>query len=175
MAEMLEIKFRPKDDPEFLAIKDGVDFLEFVEYMKDKDIYNVRLPVNNPEAYQYLRWLNANYHQDDYGCFLNYILNGWDAFLSKKPVRPPTPREVAIFSAKRIVDLAERKDIESESDRALFIDTNAEFIRDAYLFWSYPMWINSGLAGCVMKWGTFEDNEKPGDSEKYITYEEYDA
>jgi hypothetical protein len=57
----------------------------------------------------------------------------------------------------------------------MFIDSNAEFIRDAYLFWSYPMWINSGLAGCVMKWGTFEDNEKPGDSEKYITYEEYDS
>lgn len=170
-----EVEYRDKYDPEYIEIK-GADFMDFLEYMKDKDLYNIRLPVNNPEAYQYLRWLNAHYHED-YGCFLNYVLNGWDAFLSKKPVRPPTPREVAIFSAKRIVELAERKekDVGSESDRALFIDTNAEFIRDAYLFWSYPMWINSGLAGCVMKWGTFEDNEKPGDSEKYDTYEEYES
>ena len=170
-----EVEYRLKDDPEFLEIK-GVNFMDFLEYMKDKDMYNIRLPVNNPDAYQYLRWLNAHYHQDDYGCFLNYILNGWDAFLSKKPVRPPTPREVAIFSAKRIVDLAERKEVgHSESDRALFIDTNAEFIRDAYLFWSYPAWINSGLAGCVMKWGTFEDNMKPGDEDTFITYEEYET
>ena len=175
MTEDSEIKFRPKDDPEYLEIK-GADFMEFLEYMKDKEIHNIRLPLNNPEAYQYLRWLNAHYHCDDYGCFLNYILNCWDAFLSKKPVRPPTPREVAIHCAKRIVDLAERKEVGySDSDRALFIDTTAESIRDAYLFWSYPMWINSGLAGCVMKWGTFEDNEKPGDEEKYVTYEEYET
>ena len=171
---MNEVEYRDKYDPEYIEIK-GANFMEFLEYMKDKDIYNIRLPVNNPEAYQYLRWLNAHYH-DDYGCFLNYILNVWDASFSRKPVRPPTPREVAIFSAKRIVDFAESKDTgHSDSERALFIDTNAEFIRDAYLFWRYPMWINSGLAGCVMKWGTFEDNEKSGDSEKYVTYEEYET
>ncbi len=172
---MNKIKYRDKDDPKFLEIKEA-NFMDFLEYMKDKDIYNIRLPVNNTEAYQYLRWLNAHYHHDDYGSFLNYVLNCLDAWLSNKPVRPPTPREVAVFNAKRIVDLADREKVgNSESDRALFIDIKAESIRDAYLFCSYPIWIVSGLAGCVMKWGTFEDNEKPGDSDKYITYEEYDA
>ena len=169
------IEVRDKDDPEFLDIK-GADFLPFLEFMKDKEIHHIRLPVNNPEAYQYLRWLNAHYHNDDYGCFLNYILNGWDAWISEKPVRPPTPREVAIHSAKHIAHLAEGKDDGiPESDRSFFIDSSAEFIRDAYLFWSYPMWIHSGLAGCVMKWGTFEDNMKPGDEDTFITYEEHDA
>ena len=166
---------REKDDPEFLEIK-GANFMNFLEYMKDKDIYNIRLPLNNLEAYKYLRWLNEHYHYNGHGSFLNYILNCWDAWISKKPVRPPTPREVAILCAKRIVHLNEGgEEVGSERDRAMFIDTTAENIRDAYLFWNYPIWIESGLAGCVMKWGTFEDNEKPGDKDKYITYEEYDS
>ena len=161
---MNEVEYYVRNDTEFIEIKNGVNATDFLQYMKGKDIHNIRLPLNNPDACKYLRWLNAKCHRGEYGCFLDYILNGWDACFSDKPVRPPTPREVAILCAKHI----------TEGKLAMFIDTNAESIRDAYLFWSYPIWIESGLAGCVMKWGTFEDNEKPGDSEKYITYEEYD-
>lgn len=171
MAEMLEIKFRPKDDPEFLAIKQDVDFLAFVEYMKDKDIYNIRLPVNNPEAFNYLRWLNEFHCPDEDGTFLNYILNIWEGTFNDGPVRPPTQREVAIFNSRHILEILDDKEIKDEKERRMFIDFTAEFIRDAYHYWSYPDWIRSGLAGCIMKWGTFEDNEKPGD--KYRIYEEW--
>jgi hypothetical protein len=77
---------------------------------------------------------------------------------------------VAIFSARRIVELSEDKKIE-DSERGTYIDPNAELIRDAYQYWCYPIWIVSGLAGCVLKWGTFEDNAKPEDD--YITWEEW--
>ena len=171
MAEMLEIKFRPKDDPEFLAVKEGVDYLKFVEYMKDRDLFSIRLPVNNPDAYQYLRWLNEFYFLDDDGNYLNYILNIWDGTFKDDSVRPPTPREVAIFNARHILEILDDKEITDEKDRRMFIDFTAEFIHDAYCHWSYPSWICSGLAGCIMKWGTFEENEKPGD--KYRIYEEW--
>ena len=162
-----EIKWRPKDDEEFNAIK-SVDYMEFLHYMKDKDLHNLRLPINNPDAYQYLRWLNE-YFMDDNN-YLNYLLNIWDAQFSEKQIRPPTPREVAIFNARHIVELDKSEDIKSE-DKKMDIDFSAEFIRDAYQYWCYPIWIVSGLAGCVLKWGTFEDNAKPEDD--YITWEEW--
>lgn len=170
MAETFEIKFRPKDDPEFLAVKEGVDYLKFVEYMKDKDLFGIRLPVNNPEAFLYLRWLNEFHCPDEDGTFLNYILNIWDMGMNDKSVRPPTPREAAIFNSRHLLEILDDKEIKDEKDRMMFIDFTAEFIRDAYHYWSYPSWIHSGLAGCIMKWGTFEDNEKPGD--KYQIYED---
>ena len=162
-----EIKWRPKDDEEFNAIK-SVDYMEFLHYMEDKDLKNLRLPINNPDAYQYLRWLNQ-YFMDDNN-HLNYLLNIWDAQFSEKKIRPPTTREVAIFSAHRIIELDNDKDIKPE-DKKTYIDFNAEFIRDAYQYWCYPIWISSGLAGCVLKWGTFEDNAKS--EEDYITWEEW--
>lgn len=162
-----EIKWRPKDDEEFNAIK-SVDYMEFLHYMKDKDLHNLRLPLNNPDAYQYLRWINGHFSDDNN--YLNYLLNIWDAQFSEKQIRPPTPREVAIFNARHIVELDNSKDIKPE-DKKTFIDFAAEFIRDAYQYWCYPIWIASGLAGCVLKWGTFEDNAKPEDD--YITWEEW--
>ena len=158
-----EIKWRPKDDEEFNAIK-NVDYMEFLHYMKDKDLYNLRLPLNNPAAYQYLRWINGHFMNDNN--YLNYLLNIWD----EQKIRPPTPREVAIFNARHIVELDNNKDIKPE-DKKTYIDFTAELIRDAYQYWCYPIWIATGLAGCVLKWETFEDNAKAGDD--YITWEEW--
>ena len=162
-----EIKWRPKDDEEYNAIK-SVDYMKFLDFMKDKDLENLRLPLNNPEAYQYLRWLNEFFVDDNN--HLNYLLNIWDAQLSDKPICPPTPREQAIFNSRRIVEIADDKELDPK-DKGIYIDSNAEMIRDAYQYWCYPIWISTGLAGCVMKWGTFEDNVKPGDD--YITWEEW--
>lgn len=154
----------PQDYPEYCAIQ-NVDFAEFVEFMKDKSLYDVRLPVNNPEAYQYLRWANEYLCRDTN--FLNYVLNIWDESFGDR-VRPPTPREMAVVHAQKILDATK-----DEKDREFRIDTNAEFIRDAYHYWNYPDYIRYGLAGCIMKWGTFEDNEKPGVEKDYTTYEEW--
>lgn len=165
--ELPEIKWRPKDDKEFNAIK-SVDYMEFLHYMKDKDLHNLRLPLNNPDAYQYLRWLNGHFIDDNN--YLNYLLNIWDEQFSEHQIRPPTPREVAIFNARHIVELDNNKDIKPE-DKRMGIDFSAESIRDAYQYWCYPIWIASGLAGCVLKWGTFEDNAKSEDD--YIAWEEW--
>lgn len=154
----------PRDYPEYCAIQ-NVDFGEFVTFMKDRSLYDVRLPVNNPEAYQYLRWANEYLCQDTN--YLNYVLNIWDESFGDH-VRPPTPREMAVVHAQKILDATK-----DEKDREFRIDTNAEFIRDAYTHWNYPDYIRSGLAGCIMKWGTFEDNEKPGAEKDYTTYEEW--
>ena len=170
--ELPKIERRSIDDPEFCAIKEGVGFMEFVGFMKDKNLETIRLPLNNPEAYQYLRWINEYFCGDNDGNYLHYILNIWDAMIGDKPVRPPTPREIAICVARRIVKNADDKEI-TDDERGLYIDSDAEMIRDAYRYWNYPDWIASGLAGCVMKWGTFEDNVKPNDEMKYIPYEEY--
>ena len=158
---------RPHNDKEYCEIKDYVDFVRFVKFMKDRRPATLRLPLNNPEAYKYLRWLN-NYFIDD-SCYLNYLLNIWDETF-KKPVRPPTAREVAIFNSRRIVEIVESAEIK-DADKDVFIDSEAEFIRDAYQYWSYPIWIASGLAGSVMKWGTFEDNVKEGD--EFLVWEEW--
>lgn len=166
-----EIEYRPIDDAEFCKIKKGVSIISFIEYMNGKSLETIRLPLNNNKAYQYLRWLNEHWCSDDDGCFLNYILNIWDAWLSDKPVRPPTPREVAICAARRIAKNADDKSID-DNERGFLIDSDAEMIRDAYHYWNYPIWVTSGLAGCVMKFGTFEDNVKPGDENNYMTYEE---
>lgn len=165
---MSESRNHPIDDPEYCDILD-VDFAKFVDFMKDKKLESIRLPVNNPEAYQYLRWANEHLCQD--GNNLNYILNLWDADFGPR-VRPPTPREIAIEHAKAIVN-ATKDESRSQFDREFSIDTNAEFIREAFLYWNYPSYISHGLAGCIMKWGTFEDNEKPDAKKDYITYEEY--
>jgi hypothetical protein len=168
--QLPRIEHRSADDPEYRDIKDCVNMMSFVEYMKGKDIEELRLPVNNPEAYQYLRWLN-NYFVDDNN-YLNYLLNIWDEqyMVKKKPVRPPTAREVAIFNARRIVEIADSDEIDG---KGVYIDSNAEFIRDAYQYWCYPIWIASGLAGCILKWGTFEDNVKECD--EYLTWEEWNT
>lgn len=171
--ENSEKKFRPKMDPEFFDIKHGVDVGKFVDYMKGRSVENIRLPLNNPEAFSYLCWLNEFWVDNYDGCHLNYLLNMWDSPFADKRVRPPTAREMAIHNARRIVKLADNPDIPA-SDKEMYIDVNAEGIRDAYHYWCYPIWIASGLAGCVMKWGTFEDNMKPGDEDTYITYEEYE-
>ena len=165
------VEYRQKDDQEFLEIKEGVGLMDFIKLIGDKNLENIRLPLNNKEAYQYLRWINEHYVDDDDGNFLNYILNLWDAWCHDKPIRPPTPRELAIVTARRIVKNADDKEIKDD-ERGLYIDFDAEMIRDAYRYWNYHVWITSGLAGCIMKWGTFENNVKPGDEEKYITYEE---
>lgn len=172
-----EIEYREMDDPEFTAIKNGVSLVQVIEFMKDRDIEGIRLPVNNPTAYQYLRWLNAHWLKDE-SCYVTYILNLWDEYIMPKRVRPPTPRELVICSAKRIVELANNNDEKNDIvvHKNMFIDTNAELIRDAYLYWNYPAWIESGLAGCIMKFGTFEDNLlKPGDESNYVTYEDHEA
>ena len=168
-----EIKYRPKMDPEFFDIKHGVDVGKFVDYMKGRSLENIRLPLNNPEAFSYLCWLNEFWVENYDGCHLNYLLNLWSSPFGDKPVRPPTAREMAIYNARRIVKLADNTDL-APSDKEMYIDVNAEGIRDAYHYWCYPIWIASGLAGCVLKWGTFEDNEKPGDEDKYVTYEKYE-
>ena len=174
MDNIPEIKPRPKMDPEYFDIKHGVELLDFIEFMKGKSLESIRLPLNNPDAYQYLRWLNEHWVDDFEGNHLNYLLNLWDSPFADKPVRPPTNRELAVFNAKEIVRLAESKDI-PDGEKEMYIDMNAEGIRDAYHYWCFPIWIGSGLAGCIMKWGTFEDNMKPGDEDKFITYEEYNA
>ena len=171
--EIPPIEYRGPDDKEFCAIKnvDFGQFLEFTKLNKDFTLESIRLPLNNPEAYQYLRWVNEHLC-DDYGCYLNYLLNIWDETCSVKPVRPPTPREVAIFNSRRIVELADNKEL-SDPDRNMYIDMNAEGIRDAYLYWNYSIWISSGLAGCILKFGTFENNMKPGD--EYQIWEEWNT
>jgi len=166
--QLPQIEHRSVDDPEYRGIKECANMMSFVEYMKSKDIEELRLPVNNPEAYNYLRWLN-NYFVDDNN-YLNYLLNLWDENYAEKPVRPPTAREVAIFNSRRIVEIADSDEID---DKGMYIDSNAELIRDAYQYWCYPIWIASGLAGCIIKWGTFEDNVKPG--EEFLTWEEWNA
>ena len=162
----------PKDDPEFCAIKNGVDFLEFVKFMADKQIASTRLPLNNPEAFRYLCWLNARYIDGGDGCFINFLLNLWDNDFTNggKKVRPPTAREYAIRSANEIMRLKNATDIDADM-KDICIDAQAEMIRDAYAYWCYPIWIATGLAGCVMKWGTFEDNLKDGD--EFATYEDW--
>lgn len=166
--QLPQIEHRSVDDPEYRDIKDCANMMSFVEYMKSKDIEELRLPVNNPEAYNYLRWLN-NYFVDDNN-YLNYLLNLWDENYGEKPVRPPTAREVAIFNSRRIVEIADSDEID---ENGVYIDNNAELIRDAYQYWCYPIWLASGLAGCILKWGTFEDNVKPGD--EFTTWEEWNV
>ena len=163
--------WRPADDPEFISVKCGVDFITFVRFMADKELADTRLPLNNEDACRYLRWLNLYYSEDN--PYLNYILNKWDETSASKRVRPPTPREYAIVSARHMVRLADSPH-ESENHRGMFIDFYAESIRDAYFFCrDYPTWISRGLAGCVMKWGTFEDNMKDGDD--YMDYATFDG
>ena len=164
--EIPEIKWRSKDDPEYNETRELGFGLKFIEYMKDKDLSDIRLPLNNPEAYQYLRWVNEHFATDTN--FLNFLLNIFDA-----GYKPLTAREHAIANAKLILDYA--KDIdkvgEEGRDARMFLDSSAEAIQNAYAYWSYPQWGDVGLAGCLLKWGTWEDNEKPGDEAKYAKYE----
>ena len=62
--EIPEIKARAKDDPEYNEIRELGFGIGFVEYMKDKDLSDIRLPLNNPEAYQYLCWVNEHFATD---------------------------------------------------------------------------------------------------------------
>lgn len=165
--EIPEIKWRPKDDPEYNEVRELGFGIAFIEYMKDKDLSDIRLPLNNPEAYQYLRWVNEYFAADTN--FLNFLLNIFDAGF-----KPLTAREHAIANAKLILDYA--KDIdkggEEGRDARMSLDSSAEAIQNAYAYWSYPQWGDVGLAGCLLKWGTWEDNEKPGDEAKYPKYED---
>ena len=170
--ESLDFELRQKFDPEYFDIMNGVGLGDFVEFMKGKSLESIRLPVNNTDAFNYLRWLNHHWVDSFEGNHLNYILNLWEMPIADKPVRPPTIRELAIYNSKDIVRVAENSDME-DWEKELYIDFDAGVIRDAYQFWCYPVWIKSGLAGCIMKWGTFEDNLKPEDNDKYIIFEEY--
>lgn len=162
-----EIKARPKDDPEYNDIRNLGFGIEFVEYMKDKELSDIRLPLNNPEAYQYLHWVNEYFATDTN--FLNFLLNIFDAGF-----KPITARENAAMNVKLMADYAKDMDKEGQEgkDARWHFDVCAESIQNAYAYWSYPQWGNVGLAGCIMKWGTWEDNEKPGDEAKYAKYEE---
>lgn len=141
----------------------GYDF-KFFEFMKDKDLAAIRLPLNNPDAYQYLRWVNDNFATDTN--FLNFLLNIFDA-----GYKPETAREHAIRNAKLLLDYAKDIDKEGEEgrDARIKVDFCADAIQNAYAYESYPAWAEKGLAGCVLKWGTWEDNEKSDD--KYEIYE----
>ena len=138
--------------------------LKFFAFMKDKDLAAIRLPLNNPDAYQYLRWVNDNFATDTN--FLNFLLNIFDA-----GYKPETAREHAIRNAKLLLDYAKDIDKEGEEgrDARMNVDICADAIQDAYAYGSYPDWAEKGLAGCVLKWGTWEDNEKSDD--KYEIYE----
>ena len=164
MEELTEIIPRPKDDTEYNAIRYYGFNYRFVKFMKDKDLADIRLPLNNPEAYQYLCWVNEHFATDTN--FLNFNLNIFD-----EGYRPVTAREHAIANAKLLLDYA--KDINKEGtegkDARMHLDMCAEAIQNAYAYGSYPHWEDVGLAGCLLKWGTWEDNEKPGD--KYEIYE----
>ena len=162
--KLLEIKARPKDDPEYNEIRYLGFGLKFIEYMKDKNLSDIRLPLNNPEAYQYLRWVNEHFATDTN--FLNFNLNIFD-----EGFKPHTAREHAVMNVKLMSDYAKDMDKESPDGKETrwHFDMCAESIQNAYAYWSYPQWGDVGLAGCLMKWGTWEDNEKPGD--KYEIYE----
>lgn len=161
-----EIKARPKDDPEYNEIRYLGFGIEFIEYMKDKDLYDIRLPLNNPEAYQYLCWVNGHFATDTN--FLNFLLNIFD-----EGFKPLTARENAVMNVKLMSDYAKDMDKEGTEGKEarMHFDLCAESIQNAYAYWSYPQWAEVGLAGCIMKWGTWEDNEKPGDEAKYVKYE----
>ena len=158
-----EIKARPKDDPEYNEIRYLGFGIKFIEYMKDRNLSDIRLPLNNPEAYQYLRWVNEYFATDTN--FLNFNLNIFD-----EGFKPHTAREHAVMNVKLAADYAKDIDKEDEEgrDARMLFDSCAESIQNAYAYWSYPQWSDVGLAGCLLKWGTWEDNEKPGD--KYETY-----
>lgn len=137
---------------------------KFFEFMKDKDLAAIRLPLNNPDAYHYLRWVNDKFATDT--TFLNFLLN-----IFYSGYKPETAREHAIRNAKLLLDYA--KDIDNEGEEGRYarmnVDICADAIRDAYAYGSYHDWAEKGLAGCVLKWGTWEDNEKSDD--KYEIYE----
>ena len=164
--EIPEIKARAKDDPEYNEIRELGFGIGFVEYMKDKDLSDIRLPLNNPEAYQYLCWVNEHFATDT--TFLNFLLNIFDAGF-----KPLTAREHAVMNVKLMADYA--KDMDKDGDEGKeakwHFDLCAEAIQNAYAYWSYPQWGDVGLAGCLLKWGTWEDNENPGDEAKYAKYE----
>jgi len=161
--ELPEIKWRPKDDSEYNEIRELGFGLKFIEYMKGKSLSDIRLPLNNPEAYQYLRWVNEYFAADT--SFLNFLLNIFDAGF-----KPLTVREEASMNVKLMSDYAKDMDKEGQEgkDARLHFDLCAESIQNAYAYWSYPQWGEVGLAGCLLKWGTWEDNEKPDD--KYEIY-----
>lgn len=164
--EIPEIKWRFKDDPEYNEIRYLGSGIEFIEYMKDKELSDIRLPLNNPDAYQYLRWVNEYFATDSN--FLNFLLNSFDGGF-----KPLTARENASMNVKLMSDYAKDMDKEGQEgqDARMHFDLCAESIRHAYAYWSYPQWGDVGLAGCLLKWGTWEDNEKPGDEAKYAKYE----
>lgn len=162
--EIPEIKARSKDDPEYNEIRYLGFGIKFIEFMKDKNLSDIRLPLNNPEAYQYLRWVNEHFATDTN--FLNFLLNIFD-----EGFKPHTAREHAVMNVKLAADYAKDMDKEgAEGKEAKWhFDLCAESIQNAYAYGSYPQWGELGLAGCLLKWGTWEDNEKPGD--KYEIYE----
>ena len=117
-----------------------------------------------------MRWLDHYFY--DNNNYLNYILNTWDFAImdGEKPVRPPSIRELAIVQSRPIARIDDDNQPPFQLDMGMAIDTHAEIISDAYYYNLYSKWISSGLAGCLLKWGTFEDNLKEGD--EFITYEE---
>ena len=161
--EILELKWRSKDDTEYNDIRNLGFGIGFIEYMKDKELSDIRLPLNNPEAYQYLRWCNEYFATNSN--FLNFLLNIFDAGF-----KPLTARENAVINVNLMSDYAKDMDKEGTDGKAarMHFDWCAESIQNAYAYWSYPQWAEVGLAGCLMKWGTWEDNEKSDD--KYETY-----
>lgn len=159
---------RKEDDEEYMAIKE-VGIYNFAKFAADKDLFNIRLPLNNPEANEYLTWCNYYYNQTN--TFLYYLLNLWDSPIREHKVRPPTIREVAICSAREIAWLSGQSCDLPPEEKKLYLDFNAENIKDAYMFNNYPIWVISGMAGAVMKFGTFEDHVK--DDDKFMTFEDY--
>ena len=152
---------RAAADAEYLAIRDGVGLDGFAGCVRDRSLSQLRLPLNNPDACRYLRWVNDHFAEET--TFLNFLLNVWDCKLPDgRRVRPPTPNEYAVFCSKRIVETASDERL-AEADRTVDVDLQARFISDAYYFCTYSRWLSSGLAGCIAKWGTFEDNLKEGD------------
>lgn len=159
-----EIRYR--DDPEYNAIRYSAFGMDFYKFMEHRDLAEIRLPLNNPKAYEYLRWVNEHFATDTN--FLNFLIN-----ITCCGFKAVTAREHAIANAKLLLDHAKNIDNEGEEgmNAKMFLDSAAEAIQNAYAYWSYPHWIEKGLAGCLLKWGTWEDNEKPGDELRYKPYE----
>ena len=150
MSEIKEKKEKYED------IMSSFDVRHFMFWLGKREISSLRLPFNNKEALDYLRWLNESPYME--GCtFLNYCINIFD----QMRVKPPTPLEMSVSCARHIVELESKRDYSWET----YIDWTAGFIRDANLFNNCHLMRSCGLAAAYMKWGTWEDNEKPGDPE----------
>lgn len=127
---------------------------QFVRWLNGRELKDLRLPLNNPEALEYLELVN--YHRCEYnGYWLSWSVNMYTWAAPKKiPMKPQTLGEY--------LDNLSTKEDSWDASR-IFIGCDKQYLDIEYM-------LVSGVAAAFVEFGTWEDNPEP---EKYITYDEY--